>query len=156
MPLLCLHNKDWHHRSPSGRCCVLLFPGRFPFPPRGEGAGPSEQRVRLPHSLGVCWCCWVGAAKAPVATLLSLHPDRDIIASRVSAALLRAHTAAAAAEAAAQRACSTTHPSTKSGIRTNSRVITSDAHFEGKAGFCYLLGPLRRPRLARFHRIAID
>lgn len=132
---MCVSNSGTIFLPPLAAVISLLFPRRFPFPLRGEGAGPPDQRVRLPYSLGVCWCCWVGAATAPVATLLSLHPDRDIIASRVSAALLRAHTAAAAvgtAAAAARTACSTTHPSTKSGIRSNSRVIPSDAHFEIK------------------------
>lgn len=149
MPLARVQNPQWHQRPPSARCGDNApFATRFPFALRGEGAGRSGERVRLPYSLGVCWCCRVGAAKAPVATLLSLHPDRDIIASRVSAALLRAHTAAAAAQR--QRACSSTHPSTKSGIRTNSRVITSDAHLEIKALFLLFSSPPPAPASGPF------
>lgn len=54
---------------------------------------------------------------------------------------LRAHTAAIGTAAAARTACSTTHPSTKSGIQSNSRVITSDAHFGIKPCFCYFPPP---------------
>ena len=138
----------WRHSPASVRGCVipsvaphygLFFHAVFHFLCVGR-------RLALLNSvLGVCCCCccccWEGAATAPVATLLSLHPDRDIIASRVSAALLRAHTAAIGTAAAAHRACSTTHPSTKSGIRSNSRVPTSDAHFGIKPCFCCFSSP---------------
>lgn len=150
-------NKEWHHHSPSVISPQLrLIMASFSTPCSissawGGGWPPCTACTHASRArLGVCCCCsccccWEGAAKAPVATLLSLHPDRDIIASRVSAALLRAHTAAIGTAASAHRACCTTHPSTKSGIRSNSRVIASDAHFGIKPCFCSFSHPPTPP-----------